>query len=89
MPEEIVIPKADLKEYGFQCTTNQKSEMIWLRPLVVLDAKAAENITHDQVLEILEVKAINVLQRVVQQRQTLRDMLIKAEIDKDKGRLLQ
>jgi hypothetical protein len=83
--EQVYIPEADLKEYGFQLTTNQDQKMVWLRPLIVWDADEVKGITHDQVLEALEVKAVSILERVINHRQRLRDLLLKTEAAKDAG----
>ena len=63
--------KADIEEYGFQATTNQDGKKVYLRPLVVLDEEAAKDLTHEDVLMLLEVKSLNVLQRVVGRRADL------------------
>ena len=82
---EVYIPEADLKEYGFQLTTNHKGETVWLRPLMVWDPKDAEGVTHDAVLEALEIKAVSILERVIHERQKLRDLLLRTQQAEDAG----
>ena len=73
------IPKADLKEYGYILRTNEKNEMVYVRPLSILKASEvdAANLTEFDILEILEVKAISVLNRVIDQRQKLSEKINK------------
>ena len=75
--EDAASHKADMTEFGFQLTTNEKNEMVWVRPLSVLNQDEVERagMSDFDVLEILEVKAIGVLSMVVARRQELQKLL--------------
>jgi len=79
--------KCDPRDYGFQVTTNEKGELVWLRPFVVLDKASGDRLTHDVVLDILETKAVNVLQSVIEQRRNIQDKMKAALVADAAGKI--
>ena len=86
--ESALPPKADMDKYGFQLTTNQKGEFVYLRPLSVLDKKEVDDnhMTDFDVLDLLEARALSVLNAVVEQRRVLTENLKKAIMEMQAGR---
>jgi len=82
----IVAEKANLKEYGYHLATNDKNEMIWIKPLSILNAKEVEDagMTNLDLLELLLVKATNALGAIMHERQKLMEKMQAMMAAKDK-----